>query len=275
MSDARPLYSPAVVRELLQHHGLRANKSFGQNFLIDGNTLRKIVDSAGIRPEDTALEIGPGLGVLTRALAERAARVISVELDSRLLPVLQETLAAYPNVVIVQGDGLNYDLTQLPPDSLMVANLPYNVATPILVRALESGCLRRLVFLVQREVAERLVAGPGEEAYGALSLKVAHFAEARVVGDVGPAAFFPPPAVTSSIVRLDRKPGVLPDPTTFRLVEIAFAHRRKTLKKNLVMAGFEAGAVTAALAALGLDSRVRAEDLGLASFRELAAMLLT
>lgn len=212
------------------------------------------------------LEVGPGLGVLTRELAARAGRVVSVELDGRLLPVLAETLSDLQNVEVVHGDGLKVDLSRFPGSSLLVANLPYNVATPILVRVLESARFKRLVFLVQREVAQRLAAPPGSPAYGALSPIVAHFGTARSVREVKPSAFFPPPEVTSSVVRIDVRPGARPAPDLVRLIHQAFAHRRKTLKKNLLMAGYPAARVSAALTALGVDSRIRAEMLGIDAF---------
>ncbi|ADI15652.1 16S rRNA (adenine(1518)-N(6)/adenine(1519)-N(6))-dimethyltransferase RsmA [Truepera radiovictrix] len=257
------------MRELLERHGLRADKGFGQNFLVDEGVLRSIVAAAELGPQSTVLEVGPGLGVLTRELAARAGRVISVELDRRLLPVLQETLAGLGNVTLVHGDGLTFDLSCLPEGSAMVANLPYNVGTPILVRALESGRFARVVVLLQREVAERLSATPGTPAYGALSVVVAHFGRARSVRLVKPSAFSPPPEVTSSVVRLDLTPGRAPDPALFRLVRHAFAHRRKTLKKNLLMAGYPAERVARALQTLGLEAQVRAERLSVEQFRAL------
>ena len=220
------------------------------------------------------LEIGPGLGVLTRELAAQAGQVDSVELDDRLLPVLNETLAGLTNVELVHGDGLTYDLSALPENSLLVANLPYNVGTPILLRALESGRFKRLVFLVQKEVAERLTAGPSTPAYGALSLIVAHYGVVKNVRDVKPGSFSPPPTVTSSVVRIDTRADAAPDPQFVRLVHQAFAHRRKTLKKNLLMAGYPAEAVTRALGHLALDARVRAEALGLETFYTLQKTLL-
>jgi 16S rRNA (adenine1518-N6/adenine1519-N6)-dimethyltransferase len=268
-----PLHSPAVVRALLAAHGLRADKGFGQNFLIDGNVLAKIVAAAGLGPDDTVLEVGPGLGVLTRALAEEAGRVVAVELDERLLPVLAETVGDRGNVQVVWGDGLRFDLSQLPRGSLLVANLPYNVATPLIVRALESGRFRRLVVMVQKEVAERLAAGPGERGFGALSLVVAQFAGVRRVADVGPSAFYPPPEVTSSVVRLEVDPDAAPDPELTELIHTAFKHRRKTLQKNLLMAGYPRGRVEAALAQSGLAPTVRAEALPLATFRALLEAL--
>jgi 16S rRNA (adenine1518-N6/adenine1519-N6)-dimethyltransferase len=269
----KPLSSPARVRELLERHGLRPDKGFGQNFLVDVSALQAIVAAAEIAPTDTVFEVGPGLGVLTLELAKRARRVISVELDRRLLRVLHETLAGLANVKIVHGDALAFDLDTLPHKSLMVANLPYNVATPLVVRALESGRFSRLVFLVQREVAERLCAEPQGEGFGALSLIVRHFAHARRVRDVKPSAFYPPPEVTSSVVRLDVIPGQTPDEPTFTLIRQAFAHRRKTLQKNLLMAGYAKADISAALRTLSLDPRVRAEALTLDAFRDLAAHL--
>ena len=219
------------------------------------------------------LEIGPGLGVLTRELAARAGRVVSVELDRRLSPVLAETLSDLPNVELVYGDGLTYDLSALPENSLLVANLPYNVGTPILVRALSAGRFKRLVFLVQKEVAERLSAAPSTPAYGALSLITQHFGTVKNVREVKPSSFAPPPAVTSSVVRIAVRPDAEADPQLFRLIHQAFAHRRKTLKKNLLMTGYPAAQVTSALEQLGLDPRVRAEALGLTTFYGLQTLL--
>jgi 16S rRNA (adenine1518-N6/adenine1519-N6)-dimethyltransferase len=273
MRADKPLSSPARVRELLERHGLRADKRFGQNFLVDAGALHAIVAAAEVASTDTVFEVGAGLGVLTLELAKRAGRVISVELDRRLLPALHETLAGLANVEIVHGDALAFDMHTLPAASLMVANLPYNVATPLIVRALDSGRFARLVFLVQREVALRLCAEPEGESFGALSLIVRHFAHARRVCDVKPSAFYPPPEVTSSVVRLDVIPGQRADAPTFALIRQAFAHRRKTLHKNLTMAGYRKGDVQDALAALGLEPQVRAEALPLETFRALADRL--
>ena len=271
--ETAPLYAPSNVRELLNRYGLRADKAFGQNFLVDGNVLRAVAEAGEVGAEDTVLEVGPGLGVLTRELAKRARRVVSVELDARLLPVLAETVGGLGNVEVVHEDGLRYDLSVLPAGSLLVANLPYNVATPLIMRALSSERFSRLVFLIQKEVAQRLVARPGDAAFGALSLRVQHYAEAAILRDVKPSAFFPAPEVTSSLVRLDVDPAAKADPATFGLIELAFRHRRKTLKKNLTMAGLSQSEVEEALAAFGLDKKVRAEALALADFRRLSDKL--
>ena len=276
---AKPLTARSRVSDILHRHGLRAQKGFGQNFLVDPAVLSAVVTAAELAPGDTVLEVGPGLGVLTHALAERGANVVSVELDGHLLPVLEETLADLASlpgagsVEVVHADALRFDLQRLPPGSKLVANLPYNVATAVVARALESGQFQRLVFLVQREVADRLTAAPGTAAYGALSLLVAHFGEARTVKLVPPGAFQPPPKVTSAVVMIDVHAGAAPDPALFALVHQAFAHRRKTLAKNLAYAGYEREPVNAALEACGLDPRVRAEELSLAQFRELRSQL--
>ncbi len=261
------------MRDLLTRYGLRADKSFGQNFLVDPTVLAAVVSAARVGAGDTVLEVGPGLGTLTRELAHRARRVIAIELDRRLMPVLEETLAGHDNVEVVNGDALAFDLSTLPPASVLASNLPYNVATPVIARALESGRFARLACLVQYEVAERLAAEPGDEAFGALSLLVAHFARAEVVRAVSPGAFMPPPQVRSAVVALEVEPGARPRPRLFALIGAAFAHRRKTLKRNLLMAGYAADDVEDALTSTGLEPLVRAERLGLKEFEALLERL--
>jgi 16S rRNA (adenine1518-N6/adenine1519-N6)-dimethyltransferase len=220
-------------------------------------------------------EVGPGLGVLTRALAAAAQRVVTVELDARLLSVLDETLADAHNVAVRHGDALRVDWTEARAGSRFAANLPYNVGTAVLVKALTSGRFARLGVLLQREVAERLVAAAGTSAYGSLSLLIAHHGRARITRRVAAGAFMPPPAVTSAVVTIDVDPDARPDPTTFALVRAGFRHRRKTLLSNLRLAGLEADVVRAALADLGLPPAVRAEALDLATFRALALRVPT
>ncbi len=269
INKTQSLASNSQVRALLERHTLRPDKSFGQNFLIDAHALAHIVEAAQVTPDDTVLEIGPGLGVLTRELASRAKHVTTVELDKRLLPVLAETLGDFSNLTLVHGDGLTFDLAALPTGSLLVANLPYNVGTAILVRALESTRFKRLVFLVQKEVAERLTASPSTKSYGALSLVVKYFGNAKRVADIKPSSFFPAPEVMSSVVRIETASHVQADPDFFDFIHTAFRHRRKTLKKNLTMAGFGAEQILAVLAVLGLNPDVRAEALSLEEFQNL------
>jgi 16S rRNA (adenine1518-N6/adenine1519-N6)-dimethyltransferase len=252
---------------------LRADRGFGQNFLVDAHALAAIVDAADPRPNDTVLEVGPGLGTLTVELATRAGRLLTLEADRRLEPLLAETLRSCDNVELRFLDALVFDLTELPEGSLLVANLPYNVGTAVLLRALESGRFRTIVVLVQREVADRLVAEPGTAAFGSLSLFAQHHATIRKVRDVAPGSFDPPPKVTSSVIRLDTIASATPEPDLFAFVRTGFAHRRKTLARNLALAGHDRERVVAALVRLGLDPRIRAEQLDLATFRSLRAAL--
>ncbi len=266
------LTSPKVVRALLDRYGLRANKRFGQNFLVERGYLQKIVDTVGLQPGETVYEVGPGLGTLTRALAEAGANVVSIEMDRRLEAVYVETLAGLP-VQIIWGDALAFDWASLAPQSLFAGNLPYNIATPLITKLLLSGRFRRIVALVQKEVALRMVARPGTPAYGLLSVRVQYHARARRVVDLPPGAFFPPPKVTSSVVCLE--PNERPDhPSLFRLVEASFAQRRKTLMNALKAAGYTPERVAQALEALRLPLDVRGEALDLPQFEELAERVI-
>ncbi|WP_027891904.1 16S rRNA (adenine(1518)-N(6)/adenine(1519)-N(6))-dimethyltransferase RsmA [Calidithermus chliarophilus] len=265
------LTSLSTVRELLERHGLRADKRFGQNFLVDAHYLRRIVEAVGFAPGETVWEVGPGLGTLTRALALAGAKVVTLEMDRRLEPVHAETLAGL-DVRVIWGDALEFDWTQVPPQSLFAANLPYNVATPLLTELLRSGRFRRIMALVQKEVAQRMVAQPGSPAYGVLSLRVQHHAKAKKLFDLPPGVFHPAPKVTSSLVRLDPQP-VPDDPALFRLVEAAFNQRRKTLRNALVSKGYPEARVTEALKRLSLPPQVRGEALSLEQFRALEGVL--
>lgn len=266
-----PLYSPRVVRDLLARHGLRPTKSLGQNFLVDGNILRFIAEAGGATPGVTVLEVGPGLGVLTRELASLGARVVTLEKDERLRPVLAETLAG-TDVEVVWGDALKFDYASLPEGSRVVANLPYYISTALLSRFMASGRFASATVLVQREVAERLSAKPGEDGYGFMSALAALHGTVRLLRDVPKGAFFPAPDVTSSVVRLDFT-GQKPDGALVRFLEAALHHRRKTLRNNLRMAGFDPAALDAALAGVGLREDVRAEDVPLSEMRSLALAL--
>lgn len=260
------LTSPKVVRELLERYGLRADKRFGQNFLVEKGYLDKIVQTVGFTPGETVYEVGPGLGTLTRALAEAGARVISLEMDRRLEAAYTETLAGL-TAQIVWGDALAFDWASVPPQSLFAGNLPYNIATPLITLLLRSGRFRRMVVLVQKEVALRMTAQPGTPEYGLLSLRVQYHAQARRIVDLPPGAFFPPPRVTSSVVCLN--PNTNPDhPALFRLIEAAFAQRRKTLLNALKAAGYDPGKVSQALWALNLPPQVRGEALSLQQFEQ-------
>ncbi len=270
-TQALKLYSPRTVRELLERHGLRPTKSLGQNFLIDGNILRLIAEAGGAAPGVNVLEVGPGLGVLTRELAERGATVTALEKDERLKGVLAETLADL-GVNLVWGDALDYDYASVPAGTRVIANLPYYISTALLTRFMKSGNIVSATVLVQREVAERLGSQPGQDGYGYLSALVSLHGKARLLRDVPKGAFFPAPDVTSSVVRLDFT-GEQPPQGLVLLLEQALHHRRKTLRNNLRMAGHDQEQLDAALAGAGLPDAVRAEDVPLAAMRELYRLL--
>ncbi|WP_293912886.1 16S rRNA (adenine(1518)-N(6)/adenine(1519)-N(6))-dimethyltransferase RsmA [Deinococcus sp.] len=268
---AAPLYSPRTVRELLARFGLRPTKSLGQNFLIDGNILRLIAEAGGAAPGVSVLEIGPGLGVLTRELARRGASVITLEKDERLRPVLEETLEG-SGVSVVWGDALDYDYSQLPPGTRVIANLPYYISTALLSRFMAAPGIVSATVLVQREVAVRLSAVPGQDGYGYLSAMTSLHGSARLLRDVPKGAFYPAPEVTSSVVRLEFS-GKRPTPEFVKFLEAALHHRRKTLRNNLRLVGFDGVVIDAAIRGAGLGESVRAEDIPLASMAQIFAGL--
>jgi 16S rRNA (adenine1518-N6/adenine1519-N6)-dimethyltransferase len=267
------------TRELLARHGLRPRKALGQHFLVDPNTIRRILRLAGVTAGEQVLEVGAGLGALTRPLAEAGARVIAVERDRALAPALEEALAGLTGVEIVWGDALALDYHRLlgGRPTRVVANLPYQIATPLVLLLLEEHPeVGELIVMVQREVGERLAAAPGEPAYGAVSAKVAYLAEAAVAFGVSRRVFLPEPAVSSVVVRIrrrDRPPVAGDRGRIFAVIEAGFALRRKTIRAALRGAGWEAAAVERALAAARIPPGERAERLGLEAFAALAAAL--
>lgn len=275
------LTAPGTVRQLLNAHGIRIKKRLGQNFLVDRNILQKIVAAAELEADDTVLEVGPGLGALTQALAERAGRVVAVEIDEQLIPVLRKTLAAYPNVTIVHADALRLDLGSLVPGAAkvkVVANLPYYITSPLLMHFLEADLpLERLVVMVQAEVAERLQAAPGSKAYGALTVAVQYRAEVTRVAKVPRTVFLPQPGVDSAILCLRLRPyPVRPkdEGLFFAVVRAAFAQRRKTLRNALApLAGERGVAVEEVLGKANVDPAVRGETLSIEAFIAVADAL--
>lgn len=265
--DGTGLLGARRLREVLDAHGVRPTKALGQNFVVDPNTIRKVVAVAQVGPADRVLEIGAGAGSLTLGLAEAAERVIAVEYDRRLTPVLQEVLAGRDNVDIVEADALAMPLEDVGATKL-VANLPYNIAVPVVVRVLEHAPqVSELVVMTQREVGERLVATPGSKAYGQVSVIVGYFAAASVAAKVSRRAFFPVPGVDSVLVRLERRqPPAVDRAELFGLVRTGFAQRRKTLR-NALGAPAELEEV---LVSLGLDPGCRAEQLALEDFVAIA-----
>jgi 16S rRNA (adenine1518-N6/adenine1519-N6)-dimethyltransferase len=241
LSDSpRPPLGRAEVIELLEQHGLRPSRALGQNFVIDPNTVRRIARLADVGPGDKVIEIGAGLGSLTLALAATGASVTAVEVDSQFVPVLRSIVEPV-GVVVVEGDALRLDFRSLvAPGSVLVANLPYNIATPLVATLLEDVPeIARMLVMVQREVAERLAAGAGDPAYGAVSVKVAYFARASLAGRVSPEVFVPRPRVESALVQIVRRAAVAVPPSEvpyaylMELVRAGFATRRKMLRRSL------------------------------------------
>jgi 16S rRNA (adenine1518-N6/adenine1519-N6)-dimethyltransferase len=268
-----PLYSPARVRELLERYGLRPSKGFGQNFLIDGNTLRFIVESSGAAPGASVVEVGPGLGVLTRALAETGANVTALEKDTKLEAVLIETLQGLDNVRLSFTDALTWDYSTLPQSSFLCANLPYYISTALLTKFLESGRFSKLTVLVQREVADRLEAKPGGDGYGFLSALIAFYGRAERLRDVSKNAFYPAPDVTSSVVQIHVTSGAAPHPGVIRVLEAILGHRRKTIRNNLKLSGYDDAQIEAALLHAKLQPGVRGEVVPLEAIVTLAEIL--
>ena len=269
------------ARDLLARHGLRPRKGLGQHFLVDPNTVRKIVRLADIRPDDTVLEIGPGLGSLTVGLADVAARVVALEVDARMAGALSEVVGSLPNVDVLIGDAMHTDLAALcGGPARLVSNLPYNLATPIVARVLDDvPSVGAGLVMVQREIGRRWSAPPGSKTYGAISVKVAFHAVAEVVATVPPTVFLPPPKVGSVLVAFRRREeppvDVADRDSFFAFVEAAFGHRRKTLRNTLAAAGWDRDAAERALLAAEVDPGGRPEQLDLDAFarvyRELAA----
>jgi len=278
--DSLDLTRTAVLIPLLQRQGFSTKKSLGQHFLINRRVLEAIIDACELSEELPVLEIGPGIGTLTRALAEHGAQVTAVELDARAVAVLAETVGAFPGVRVLQGDILALDLPALLGEDCwtVVGNLPYYITTPVIERMLAMASrLRRMVFMVQREVADRLGAAPGSKIYGSLSVFVQVFTMVERVAKVPRGAFLPPPTVESAVVRLTVRPEPLVPPTLqdvfFRTVRAAFGQRRKTLENALMGGGILAGErarITSALAAAHITPGCRGETLGIEEFRRLA-----
>lgn len=303
MEDIQPIIARReVTARILQAFHLKADKNLGQNFLVEESVVNRIAKAAELTPEDTVLEIGPGIGTLTQALAMTGASVLSVELDKRLIPVLQETVGAYKNVRIVQGDILKVNIPEIiaevkadqktagatgkvaeaesemkQSDTFKVcANLPYYITTPIIMYLLEQKLpLERLVVMVQKEVAERMTAGPGGREYGAISVAMQYYTEPKIAFIVKAGSFLPAPKVDSAVLVCKRRstpPVEVPDEKTFfKVVAAAFSVRRKMLNNSLKnMGGLNGEQVKAWLDRAGIDGKRRAETLSLEEFAMLA-----
>ena len=274
--DKPIITSPQVTQHILNRFKLRADKKLGQNFLIDENVVRQIVAAAELSEADTVLEVGPGIGTLTQGLAESKARVVAVELDTRLLPVLATTLNGYDNVRVVHGDILKVNIMEEvgAPSFKVCANLPYYITTPIIFALLEKRLpMERLVAMVQKEVAERMAAQPGGKEYGALSVAIQYYTEPEIAFIVPPTSFIPAPAVDSAVIVCKRrsKPPVevCDEALFFRVVKAAFSLRRKMLSNSLKNMGIKGEQVAKWLELAGVDGKRRAETLSLEDFAKL------
>lgn len=287
MDKMEKLSNPQKTIEVLQKYNFSFQKKFGQNFLIDPHVLDKIIAAAEIAKDDFVLEIGPGIGTLTQYLAEAAREVVAVEIDSTLIPILEDTLSAYDNVSVINEDVLKVDLRKLAEERnggkpiKVVANLPYYITTPIIMSLFESHVpLKSLTIMVQKEVALRMQAGPGTKDYGALSLAVQYYASPYLAANVPPNCFMPRPNVGSAVIRLTRfeetPVQVKDEKLLFRLIRASFNQRRKTLQNGLVNSqelDFTKEQVAAAIATLGVSPSVRGEALTLEQFAALANAL--
>lgn len=281
------LGNPKNTIEIIQKYEFMFQKKFGQNFLIDTHVLEKIIKAAGITKEDCVLEIGPGIGTMTQYLAESAGRVVAVEIDRNLIPILGETLADYDNVTVINEDILKVDIKALADEYnggrpiKVVANLPYYITTPIIMGLFESNVpIDNITVMVQKEVADRMKEGPGSKDYGALSLAVQYYAEPEIVANVPPNCFIPRPNVGSAVIRLTRHktmPVEVKDPELmFRMIRASFNQRRKTLQNGLSNSpelSFTKEQIAGAIESLGLPAAVRGEALSLAQFAALSDIL--
>lgn len=273
------------TRRLVEEHDIRIQKKYGQNFLTDKNILEKITNAADLTEEDCVLEIGPGLGAMTRLLCQKAGKVIAVEIDRQLIPVLKETLSEFDNLTIINEDILKVDLFKLSNDHCdgkpfkVVANLPYYITTPIIFSLLENDApVSSITVMVQKEVADRMQTGPGSKDYGALSLAVQYYADPEIVVNVPPECFIPRPHVGSAVINLKRHAvppvEVMDDKKMFRLIRASFNQRRKTLANALSNgAGIPREETVKVLENMGLSETIRGEALTLEQFAKLSDLL--
>ena len=276
------LTDPSEIRRLLDTYGFRFSKSLGQNFLIDASVPERIADSVGADRECSVLEIGPGIGCLTAELSARAGQVLSVELDRRLQPLLRETLSSAENTDVLFADIMKLDLRQLAsermtkPIKLVCANLPYNITSPVLTSLIEADCFERICVMIQKEVAERICAGPGTKDYGAFGLFVQWYYAPELLFTVPPHCFMPQPKVTSAVIRLTRRTAppaeVRDEKLLFHVIRAAFNQRRKTLTNALSAAEPQLSKADCEriLKLCDLDTNIRGEKLNLVDFARIS-----
>ena len=282
------LGSPSATKEIINKYSFAFQKKFGQNFLIDSNILESIVSAADITKDDFVLEIGPGIGTMTQYLCETARQVVAVEIDKMLIPILQDTLSEYDNVEVINQDVLKLDINALAQEKnkgqpiKVVANLPYYITTPIIMGLFESGVpIESITIMVQKEVADRMQTGPGSKDYGALSLAVQYYAEAKVKLNVSATCFMPRPNVDSAVIKLTRHKtpvvDVKDEKLMFKVIRASFNQRRKTLVnglKNSSELDFSKEKILEAINTIGKEESIRGEKLTLEDFANLTNALL-
>lgn len=281
------LGNPSSTLEIIKKYNFIFRKDYGQNFLIDSNILQKIVDSAGVTKEDMVLEIGPGIGSMTQYLCEAARKVVAVEIDKELIPILSDTLSPYDNVEVINNDILKLDLEALVREKndgrpiKVVANLPYYITTPIIMGLFEKKVpIESITVMVQKEVADRMQVGPGTKDYGALSLAVQYYSKPEIMVNVSPSCFIPQPKVGSAVIKLSRYEDmpvkVKDEKLLFRVIRAAFNQRRKTLVnslKNSSELSYDKEIIEEVIKEMGLSPTVRGEALTLEEFAKLADCL--
>lgn len=284
------LYAPSTIKDIKARHDFQLSRSLGQNFLTDKNIIDKIVEAPEIGPHDLVIEIGPGIGVLTAEAARRAAKVVAVEIDRKLIPILQETLAEFDNIEILNQDILKTDLHKILEQNReykgqkiegvkIIGNLPYYITTPIIMKILEEGVpADSITIMMQKEVADRLKAPPGSRTYGAISAAVAYYCRVDHVANVPKEVFIPQPKVDSAVLKLSlrkEKPlELVNEKLFFQCIKAGFGQRRKTLLNSLTgVGGYTKEQVESALSEAGIDSKRRAETLGIEEFGKVANAL--
>ena len=280
------LYSPATIKEIRDRHNFQLSKSLGQNFITDRHVLEQIIDGSGAGPDDLVIEIGPGIGVLTAEAAERAARVVAIEIDSKLIPILGETLERFDNVRVINSDILKTDLHGIIREEReagsftgavrIIGNLPYYITTPIIMKILEDAIpADSITIMMQKEVADRIRSGPGTKAYGAISVAVQYYCDVEKVASVPKEVFVPQPKVDSTVLNLiplkEKRVETVNEKVFFSCVKASFAQRRKTLLNSLSSAGgMDKDTVRKVLEQAGIDPGRRAETLTIEEFGQLA-----
>jgi len=278
------LSNPSELKSVIERHGFSFSKSLGQNFLIDKNVLNSIVEKSGVNEETAVLEVGPGAGVLTRELAMRSKKTIAVEIDKELVPVLSDTLSDLDNVKVINEDILKVDLNELFEKEfsgmpvIVVANLPYYITTPVIMRLLEfDKKISSLTVMVQKEVALRMAAPPGGKDYGALTVAVQFYSEPKIIAKAEPSCFMPQPKVSSTVIKMDifkeDKYNVKNKEFFFKVVKSAFGQRRKTLVNSLANSPYlsiDKNSIVDTLVKMGLDEKIRGEKLSIEQFAELS-----